>query len=161
MLYLAIISLFVLAVTTLYFAIKYSRTHLATFILIPILVASSLLSYTAITALEGSPIKGFPTVEFTVLTAHVMKPDIVVVVRHTDTKEIKTYMIPFSQANANQMNREKQLAANGVSRKGRFEKNKFGEMRYIVDTGNRDPLPPKNTPPNQQTPSATEHRGGR
>lgn len=157
MIYVAIGCMFILAVTTLFFMIKHSANKVVVFFLTPLLIASSILSYAALRALEGAPIKGYPEYPFAVLSAYVSKPDIIIVVQKSDTKDIKTYMIPFDQANANQMNREKNLTAAGVARKGSFEKNKFGEMRYIVELSEYTP-PPKNVPPNQQTPSNT---GGR
>lgn len=160
MLYAGILSLFIIATTTSYVLIKYARRHFAVFVLIPLLISSSLLSYTAITALAGTPIKGYPPGEFQVMGAIITKPEIHITVRHADTNKIKTYQIPFSQANANAMNREKELAEKGVSRKGSFQKNNLGDMRYIIDTGNNTPMPPKNVPPNQQTPSTPEQRRG-
>ena len=157
MLYLAITSLFVLATTALYVLIKYSKQHIGVFLIIPLLIGSSLLSYTAFKVLEGAPIRGYPPGNFTVITATPMKPDILITVKHEEG-DIKTYFIPFNNSNAMQMNREKNLVQNGVARKGSFQKNKFGEMRYIVDMGDKTPLPPKNTPPNQQATSNTGSR---
>lgn len=145
MLYIAIIALFVLAVTALLIAIKYSKHTTLTFFLIPMLLASSVISYYAFKSLEGSPIDGYPTEKFAVLATHVEKPSIIILIRLTETNEIKTHKIPFNKRSASDMNREQSLTQNGIARNGRFEENKFGEMRYFVE---RDPtaLPPKATP---------------
>ena len=109
------------------------------------LIAASMLSYTAYYELVGTPIKGYPEGKFAVLMTHDAKPDIIVVVRHEEGS-IKMYQVPFDGQNAATMNREEQLAQKGMVRSGEFKRNKFGEMRYVIDVPRNTELPPKRVP---------------
>lgn len=143
MVYFSIISLFVLASTTIYCLIQTHKNKIIVFVLTPLLVFGSIISYYSFMSLAGSPIKGYPKGDIEVLTSLIMKPDIHITVRHKDTLELKSYLIPFDSINAGTMNREKGLTERGISRSGRFEKNKFGEVRYVVNAPEKTQLPPK------------------
>lgn len=131
---LSIISLFILAITSLV-ALAYSKANkVAIFILTPIIIFASIVSGYSVTALQGTPIDEIPVGNVTVLSGSVEKPFMFFVVRHSDTGFVKLYKIPYDKNNAQQMMNLLNRAERKEVKEGEFKLKKFYENEEEIET---------------------------
>ena len=150
MIYGSIGLLFALAVLTVYALIQLGRNNVLTFFLIPLaLVASIYTSYTLF-ALQGTPINSLPEGNVEVVWVEVQKPEIFFTVRHFGKTEPTYYVIPYTTANAKEMDRLLKAMMKGQRVEGQFQKGEpdTGDLshdpdRIHFDDIERHPLPEK------------------
>jgi len=150
MIYGSIGLLFALAVLTVYALIQLGKNNVLTFFLIPLaLVASIYTSYTLF-ALQGTPINSLPEGNVEVVWVEVQKPEIFFTVRHLGETEPTYYVIPYTTANAKEMDRLLKAMMKGQRMEGEFKKGEpdTGDLshdpnRIHFDDIERHPLPEK------------------
>lgn len=147
---LAIISVFILAVFSLYTVIQ-AKQNLATFVLVPVIIICGLLGGSAIYSLRGTAIEAMPEGIVDVLVVEIKKPDILLIVKHKGDDEELFYKIPYSKENAREMQGIKTRQKMGMQSEGEFSqvKPKDGTKKSTAKIKFKS-VPPNEAPPKQQ-----------
>lgn len=149
MIYIATILLFCLAVLTVYAIIQTNKNRILVFLLIPLVLVSSLYTGYSIYALQGTPVNSLPKGEVEVLWAEVQKPHIYYLVRHVGEPQPQYYTMPYSKSNARKMQNMGEQAENGKPVTGVFKETEQQNglltniQEFTFDNIRRDSLPPK------------------
>jgi len=149
MIYIATLLLFCLAVLTVYAIIQTNKNRILVFLLIPLVLVSSLYTGYSIYALQGTPINTLPKGEVEVLWAEVQKPHIYFLVRHTGEPRPQYYTMPYSENNARKMQNMGKQAEDGTPATGEFKETEQQNglittvQEFTFDNIRRDALPPK------------------
>lgn len=118
-----IVGLFILAGVSMYALIQSKTNRWLVFILIPIILCMSLYTWQAVTMLQGKPIAGLPEdKEVEILYITVRKPDIYLLMKHSDQEQPTYYFVPWTKENAKKLQQLKRLQAGGIDLQGKFTK---------------------------------------
>lgn len=121
LIYVSIGLLMALAVLCVYVMIQLGKHSTLTFVLIPLVLISTIFSGYSIFALQGTPIAGIPKGEVEVIWAEVQKPSIYFLVRPAGLTRPVYHYIPYTEENAKQMQELAEKAAAGNGQRGEFK----------------------------------------
>lgn len=144
MVYTAAVLLFLLAAVSLYALIVSRRNYMLLFLLVPIMLVSSIYSSYTLYSLQGKPINGIPQGEVELVWIEISNPDILFLARSTETGGTPTYYrIAYTDQNVQEMAGLLEDIQQGGQATGNFQGESDGEGDIEFTPPPRTPRRPK------------------